>query len=52
MRDRLGSFCVSWKHHAGLDAESASRDIAFFLYHGLVLTGIPIVKSISTTTIV
>ena len=36
MRNQLGSFCVSWKHHAGLDAESASRDIAFFRYHGLV----------------
>ena len=37
MRDRRGFFYVSWKHHAGLDADSASRDIAFFRYHGLVL---------------
>ena len=40
MRNQLGSFCVSWKHHARLDADSASRDIVFFRYHALVLTGI------------
>ena len=49
MRGHLGSFCLSWKHHAGLDAESASRDLAFFRYHGLVLAGIPFVRSIYTT---